>query len=978
MVVVFGIAACVGGSQAVSSARSWQFLRAISSVSRVNERPQAPVSLAEKEMAQGIVLRKKLTHRDLNAAIRLFFDSAARFATAGDRKEAAHAELEAGDTYQMISRYHDALAAYRRSLLLGSGQPSTRCAALSHMARTYANIGRLSESARYSDEAVNLCVTLSDKKALADAVEAQGEARFWAANMADAIGLFTRARELAIESDDRDGEALTTMMLAEAINASNREESSRLARRALSLSLGSENFHMAARVHMVLAFFAAWTGDFGAAQCHCGEALPVFQRVSDNDDAAIALNVMGMLARQSGDLEGSLSYYRRASSKFAAAGDDLGEAESITGMADDLVSQHKYQGLLPLYTRKLHLAQKTGNRVLLASALVNIASAYQFQRRYSESEKNYERGLADYRAAGNRYRESTTEMRLASLLMEQGRLPQALELLENARKLKEQTGEVEDLARIQYLRARIFLSQNRPQQALSEIENTIAIIESQRLRITKFDSRAEYFASVHEYYSFYIRVLMALHELNPGEKYDQLAFEAAEKSKVRSLLDLLQNTPPSPPCQELLARDSNPKFTQADEKTKAVPERVSAQALTLPEIQAELADDDTVLVEYALADDRSYAWVVDRSKISWFTLASAAEIRSEARAFREGLLPVPSLKDETSIAYLQRRRAARIARSRRSKKLAGLLLTSLELPPRRRLLIVPDGPLQYIPFAALPVEIGSKESTLLGEEYELTLLPSASALASLRKAAARRAPPTDGVVIFADPVFEPEGKDSGVATIETAERRSRALNLAVRDSSGWQHIPSLPGSRREALSIQRIVGQANVRLALGFDATRQSVVDGSLAHNRVIHFATHGIVDTRHPEMSGLILSLVNVRGQRLDGYLRLSDIYNLKLTADLVVLSSCESALGKDLESEGTIGLPRGFLYAGARSVIASLWKVDDDATSILMKALYSRMQHGESPSRALHSAQLELSREERFADPYYWAGFVLEGDYK
>jgi CHAT domain-containing protein len=146
----------------------------------------------------------------------------------------------------------------------------------------------------------------------------------------------------------------------------------------------------------------------------------------------------------------------------------------------------------------------------------------------------------------------------------------------------------------------------------------------------------------------------------------------------------------------------------------------------------------------------------------------------------------------------------------------------------------------------------------------------------------------------------------------------------------------------------------------------------------VIHFATHGIVDTRHPEMSGLILSLVNTRGEHLDGYLRLSDIYNLKLSADLVVLSSCESALGKDLESEGTIGLPRGFLYAGARSVIASLWKVDDEATAILMKALYSRMQQGESPSRALHGAQLDVSREERFADPYFWAGFVLEGDYK
>jgi CHAT domain-containing protein len=165
---------------------------------------------------------------------------------------------------------------------------------------------------------------------------------------------------------------------------------------------------------------------------------------------------------------------------------------------------------------------------------------------------------------------------------------------------------------------------------------------------------------------------------------------------------------------------------------------------------------------------------------------------------------------------------------------------------------------------------------------------------------------------------------------------------------------------------------------LGFDATRRSIVDGSLAHNRVIHFATHGIVDSRHPEMSGIILSLVNARGEHEDGYLRLSDIYNLKLTADLVVLSSCESALGKDLESEGTIGLPRGFLYAGARSVIASLWKIDDDATAILMKALYLRMQQGESPSGALHDAELELSKDERFADPYYWAAFVVEGDYK
>jgi len=976
MLIAFGVAVNAEGAPAVVAARSPESPMFVSGVSGVNEPQHASVSAAEKEMAQAIALRKKLTQRDLQAAIRLFVDSAGRFATSGSRQKAALAELEAGDTYQMMSGYRKALAAYRRSLVLGANEPAARCAALSHMARTYANIGRLPDAARYSDQAVALCGTLLDKKALADAVEAQGETRFWASNIADATASFTRARQLASESNDPEGEALNTMMLAESVTDSDPGQSSRLAWRAIGLWLGTENFYMAARAHMVLAFLAAGTGNFGTAQCHCGEALPVFQRVADKDDAAIALNVMGMLARQSGDVESSLNYYRRARNQFAAAEDDLGEAESITGMADDLVSQHKYQALLPLYTRKLHLAQKTGNRAFFASALVNVASAFQFQHRPFEAEKNYERGLAEYRAAGSRYGESTTEMRFAGLRMEQGKLAQALELLDHARELKEQTGEVEYLARIQYLRARIFLARNQLQEARSEIEKTIAIIESQRLRVTKFDSRAEYFASVHEYYSFYIRVLMALHELHPDEKYNRLAFEAAEKSRVRALLDLLQNTPLSPSCNELLAKDSNPNPAEADEKSP--PETVSARALTLPEIQAELGDDHTVLLEYALGEDRSYAWLVDHDKISQFVLAPASEIGTEARAFREGLLPVASLKDETSIAYLQRRRTARIAQSRRSQKLAGLLLRSLDLPPGKRVLIVPDGPLQYIPFAALPVEHGSGNSKLLGQQDELAQLPSASVLASLRKAAARRPPPTDGVVVFADPVFEPAGNNSGAATIETASRRSRDLNRALQDSSGWQHIPSLPGSRTEALSIQRIVGAANVRLALGFDATRQSVVNGSLAHNRLVHFATHGIVDTRHPEMSGLILSLVNARGEHLDGYLRLSDIYNLKLSADLVVLSSCESALGKDLESEGTIGLPRGFLYAGARSVIASLWKVDDDATAILMRALYSRMQQGESPSRALHGAQIDLSSEERFADPYYWAGFVLEGDYK
>jgi CHAT domain-containing protein len=287
--------------------------------------------------------------------------------------------------------------------------------------------------------------------------------------------------------------------------------------------------------------------------------------------------------------------------------------------------------------------------------------------------------------------------------------------------------------------------------------------------------------------------------------------------------------------------------------------------------------------------------------------------------------------------------------------------------------------LQYLPFAALSVPGNGRVSVPLIELYELALLPSASALVSLRRTAAKRPLPADEVTIFADPAFEPPGKTFAAAVPGSSGfPHAPALTRALRDFRNSQWIPNLPGSRDEALAIQQITGPARTRLVMGFDANRDAIMAPSIPRQRIIHFATHGMMDTRHPEISGLVLSMVNKKGEYQDGYLRLSDIYNLKLSADLVVLSSCESALGKDLGSEGIIGLPRAFLYAGARSVIASLWKVDDDATVPLMKDFYSRLQQGEYPPGALRGAQRDLLKNKQLSDPYYWAAFVVEGDYR
>ncbi len=918
-------------------------------------------------------LRKKLTQRDLQAALSLFSASARDFITASLPTKAAYSQLEAGDTYQMMSRYDQALASYRRSLTLASPNLEARCTAIGHIARTYANMGRLSDAKKYVAKADSICTAIPDKT-LADVVEAQGEVSFWSSNMTDAITSFTRARTLAHDANDVAVEALSSMMLAEALNASDRNQSVHLAWGALKLWLANKDLYGAARAHMILAFFAGGEGNFRLAQCHCEDALPVFQRVADKDNAAIASNILGMVARESGDLDASYNRYLRARNDFAAARDELGEAESIDGMARVLLARRDYANLLPLYDRKLAIAENTGNRALLASALIDLASVYSAQRNYPGAEVNFQKALNEYRAARNRYGEGVVLMRLSEVRLAQNRPEDALELSGKALRLKEETAEAEDVARIQYVRALIDRKLNRLEDARSEIEKTITIIESQRLRIEKFDSRAQYFASVHNYYSLYIQLLMTLHEQNPTGGYDRRAFEAAEKSKVRSLLDMLSERGPPLPCEQILVETSIPGSPSILE----TPAADTASALTLPEVQAQILDANTVLVEYALGDQASYAWVADTSTISTFRLASASEIRKTVHQFRESLIPLHAVEGEDPSQYLQRERAEKRSLALESDRLFKLLLAPLDLPPQKRVVIVPDGPLQYVPFALLGTRRGVAPFL---ERYELAMLPSASVLVALRKSASAREPPTDSVVVFADPVFE-KPKTSLVPLLSAAAAlpsvQSRELNRALLDSVGSQRIPSLPGSRDEAFAIQGIFGTARTRLALNFDATRDAVIDGSLAHPRVIHFATHGIVDTQRPEMSGLILSLFNKNGESQDGYLRLSDIYKLKLSADLVVLSSCESALGKDLESEGTIGLPRGFLYAGARSVIASLWKVDDDATASLMKSLYSRMQKGAPPSRALRGAQLDLMNSARFSDPYYWGAFVLEGDYK
>jgi CHAT domain-containing protein len=249
------------------------------------------------------------------------------------------------------------------------------------------------------------------------------------------------------------------------------------------------------------------------------------------------------------------------------------------------------------------------------------------------------------------------------------------------------------------------------------------------------------------------------------------------------------------------------------------------------------------------------------------------------------------------------------------------------------------------------------------------------------------------LAVLGDPVFDAEDPrvhkpaagseqrpaESPERTGEESALERAAVETGVLGKPGVR-FPRLAFSRQEAEAIHTLVPQKVSLMALDFSASRDTITSERMRRCRRLHLATHSILNSEHPELSGVVLSLVDAQGRPRDGFLRLHEIYNLELPAELVVLSACQTALGKEMRGEGLIGLSRGFFYAGASRVVASLWKVDDEATSQLMRLFYGAMlgPRRMTPAAALRQAQLEVAKETRWQAPYFWAAFTLQGDWK
>jgi tetratricopeptide (TPR) repeat protein len=791
-------------------------------------------------------------------------------------------------------------------------------------------------------------------------------------------------------------------------------------------------------------------GEMQKALDSYNQALPLNRAAGNRSGEAVTLGNIGMVYRSLGEIRMALDYYNQSLSLSRAVGDRLREAAALNNIGEMYSSQGEMQKALDYHNQSLALSRAIGYRAGEAVTLNNIGRAYYSLGEAQKALDYYNQALLLHQAIGMRSGEAVTLSNIGQVYRSQGEMQKALDYYNRALLLHQAVGDRQGEAVTLNGIAHVERNRGNLNEARLKIEEALKLVESIRAGVVSKDLRASYFASAQDHYDFYIDLLMRLRQQDPSQGYESAALLAAERARARSLLELLaeaqadirQGVDPDLLSRERSLRQRiNAKAEialqlksnkQTEQRAAALDKEIDAlmtdfqqvqaeirqkspryatltqpQPLDLAKIQAQALDSETLLLEYALGDERSYLWAVTPDSITSYRLPPRAEIEAAAWKVYELLTARQPRVGETNLQLLARVKAAEAEYPTQASALSRLLLgPAASQLGRKRLLIVAPGALEYLPFGALPAPAINNQTTgreqqtpshdqPLMAEHEIVSLPSASALSVIRGEIAGRQLAANTVAVLADPVFELDdqrvtahsqgGAPSAGGQLQQQASPSRSLpseiERAVRSMrpNAQTVLPRLPFTRDEADAILAVAAGGARLKALDFQANRATAMSDELSRYRIIHFATHGLLNSEHPELSGLVFSLIDEQGRPQNGFLRLYEIYNLRLPAELVVLSACQSGLGKQIKGEGLVGLTRGFMYAGAPRVVASLWQVNDLATAELMKRFYRGMlKDGLRPAAALRAAQIEMFNQKQWSSPYFWAAFVIQGEWK
>lgn len=700
-----------------------------------------------------------------------------------------------------------------------------------------------------------------------------------------------------------------------------------------------------------------------------------------------------------GQLDVAFSYFREAQVYYRDhARDKRAAIQAGNRVARVQARLGDYEGAKQQIEQGLAEAVTIANDLNIGLCHENLGTVWLESGSYGEARLEFVTAIDHYTKSKSQREMARAQSYLGQTEYLLGNLARAEIAYENALRFFQHTPDYTNEAALRFGLGKLALRQGRLNKAEEHLQRSIRLTEQLRANASSRDLRSSFLASVHDRYQTYVEWLMTRYAKDPRPQFAIQAFEASESGRARALLDALyahqkELRKPSDPLllldeeklqkeeqrlvdkrAELVSLGGNEEDrTEVDRKLKEVRARYEAlearinssskfnnllKPLSYADIQSLTTDAETSLLSYSLGQGKSFAWLVTQDGLETFELSDKRTIEKAANQLI-ALLKAP-LTNPAEEAKLQ------AAINEVSRLVIGPVSTNLRTS---RLIVVADGVLQYIPFQMLKTSNGASEPLI--SRFDIVNAPSASALAAVKRERQNRQPNAKLLIGFGDAVFSSRYTPHG-SKHENADSTGRSKAV-----SRFSNLPRLFNAKRELRTIGELTGNDAVFYS-EYDATRDNLLKADLSQYRILHIVTHGVLDTDQPELSGVVLSLIDADQRPVNGFVSLSDIYKMRAPVDLVVLSACQTALGQEVRGEGLIGLTRGFMYAGASGIVASLWQVDDRATAELMKYFYTNMlQRGMKPAAALRAAQNQIRSQPEWNSPHYWAGFTFHGDF-
>ena len=678
------------------------------------------------------------------------------------------------------------------------------------------------------------------------------------------------------------------------------------------------------------------TGKFNEAIEFLEKAYEIDRNIKAGSGTGEVVSLIGFIYSKLGDYNTAAEKLTEAIKIMKEENDTLGLAGVYNHFGIVLQRAGRTERALEYYNNALNIYEEKKDFTDEIPVIGNLGTLYFDNKEYDKAEEYHIRGLKLCREVKDQEKEMEYLLNLANDQIYLRKFDEALSNYETGLKLASSIKNPDIIWRITLGMAECYESRGEYEKVVELNDYALSLLDSLRNTLQSEELRASYMARERFVFEDIIDLLATLHEKDRTKGYDRLAFSYAEQSKSRVLLDLLSG----------LQTDLNNK--KASENTIVR----NPQPVTFEEAKSLCPDKNSILLEYSVGDTSSCLWVITRSGHNLYKLPARKKLQEQIETIRFALLD-PSLG--ISEFFTQ----------------AGISLYNELIKPaepflsmKSKLVIIPDGVLNYLPFEVLLTENKASDSRnsysnipFLVKKYPVSYAQSASVLKTLISKSSvteKQAKTTRNLLAFGDPLYED--------TLFKSKTR----------------FPRLEFSSKEIENISSFFQGGSPVIYLRNNATEENLKrNNELDKFNYIHFATHGLIDEDKPDLSSLVLTSEKNSGE--DGFLQASEIFDLKLNADLVVLSACQTGLGKLVRGEGMVGLTRAFMYSGTPSVLVSLWSVSDMSTADLMGEFYKNLIKTKlSKTEALRKAQLTLIAGEKYSHPFYWAPFILIGDWR